>query len=110
MDKLFVKSLGWTVGFITRSNASTPLLVLYVFISLFSLGFRQYDVWVNISYLFAVAFILVIIFLPNRLRSEKYNLENKKMDLLGEKGRKFELTESTEVFQPINFPKKGEKK
>src|SRR3989344_540983 len=37
MDKMFLKGLGLTVGYITRSNASTPLIIFYVFFSIFSL-------------------------------------------------------------------------
>ena len=108
---MFLKGLGWTVGYITRSNASTPIIIFYGFFSIFSFILKQYIVWGQLSLLFGFAFIFVIIFMPNRLRSEKFNLEMKKMDLLGEKDKIMDINEITKVYQPqIEAPKKEKKK
>lgn len=102
-DNFFLQGLGWTIKTISRSSAATPVLIFYILFSFFSFALQTSDLWKTITPWFVIVFLFLLIFMPNRLRSENYNLEMKRIGL-GAKGKPLEAGEVIS-YQPLNQKK-----
>ncbi len=104
-DNFLVKGWGWAIGTFTKSSAATPVLVLYLFFSFFSLPLKAIDLWLEMSKWFIAVFLFLLVFAPNRLRSEGYNLKAKRIETLGAKGKPLLEAEEGVIYQPQALPK-----
>ena len=108
-DNLIIHWAGWTVKHLTRSSAATPLITLYLLICFFAWIMQQSQLWIGITIVYTVAFVLIFFIAPNRLRSEEYNLEDKRMTL-GSKQKELKPADTLKIYQPIKILARGRKK
>lgn len=100
-----VKGLGWSIKTFSRSSAATPVLIFYLLFGFFAKIMGAIELWISITPWFAGVFLFLLIFFPNKLRSEHYNLEEKRMQL-GEKNKLLPKAEEEVVYQPMESASK----
>lgn len=100
-----VKGLGWSIKTFSRSSAATPVLIFYIFFCIFAKIMGAIELWVSITTWFAGVFLFLLIFFTNKLRSENFLLEEKRMQL-GEKDKLLPKADEEVVYQPMESASK----
>jgi hypothetical protein len=101
--ELLVKTAGAFVHVITRSSPAAMVLFFYSVFSLFCLWLGNSTYWMVSSAVVVAVLILLWLFKPERLWTEKHSIEMKKLDLkhLGDKKNpQVKKGEYNQLYQP----------
>lgn len=113
-NKLSLQAFGTLVQVITRSSPAYVVIWFYVIFTATSV-WTGYGMiwWMCSSLVLGVVLVLLLVFKPDRLWSEKQTLEMKKLDmkLLGDKQNpQVSSQEYIELYQPVEVTKAQKKK
>lgn len=108
-NKLSLQAFGTLVQVITRSSPAYVVIWFYVIFTVTSVWSGFGMIWMYASLVLGAVLVLLLVFKPDRLWSEKQTLEMKKLDmkLLGDKQNpQVTSQEYIELYQPVGVQKK----
>lgn len=108
-NQLSLQAFGALAQVVTRSSPAYVVIWFYVIFSFFSAWMEFGVLWMYSSLVLGAVLLLLWVFKPDRLWSEKQTLEMKKLDmkLLGDKQNpQVTSREYIELYQPVGVQKK----
>ena len=111
-NELSLQAFGALVTVITRSSPAAIIFWFYVVFSFISLWTGLAAIWMTSSLILGAILLLLLIFKPDRLWSERHIQEMRKMDLkhLGDKKNpQIDSRDYSELYRPVEVIE-GQKK